>query len=92
MKNLSENILTNLSEGVKYPKVSPDFETYGSYSSVTNDDALDALDELINYFEDFIDAIDKDGMYYQAVREENIANAVQHLKQAKELIVNSCEV
>ena len=91
MKNLSENILNNLSEGVKYPRVSPEFEVYGDYGSITNDDALDALDELIEYYDDYIDAIDKDGMRYQAIRKENIANAVQSLKQARELIANSFE-
>ena len=55
--------MKNLKEEKAYPIVSPEFEDYDKiYGSITNDDAIDALDELIRYFSDFSAEVKKDGL------------------------------
>lgn len=91
MKNLSESIIMSLNEDSqrKYPMVSPSFEEYGDYGSVTNDDAYAALDELISYIEDYSEAVSLDGMHYQCVDSKKLDQAVELLRNAKNLIIDS---
>lgn len=81
---LNESIMKNLKEEKTYPRVSPEFEEYdGIFGSITNDDALDNLDELIRYFSDFSAAVKKDGFKYQGADEKYLDQVVSLLKDAR---------
>ena len=88
MKNLSESIIMNLNEEAekKYPIVSPSFEDYGDYGSITLDDAKDSLDELVRFYNDFNETAKADGFSYQGVNLEKLEELVGHLNKAKEVL------
>lgn len=81
---LNESIMKNLKEEKAYPRVSPDFEEYDKiYGSFTNDDAVDALDELIRYFSDFSAEVKRDSFAYQGADAAYLDRAVSLLKNAR---------
>ena len=82
---LNESIMKNLKEGEKaYPRISPEFEEYNkTYGSITNDDAVSALDELIRYFSDFSAEVKRDEFMYQGVSAADLDKVVSLLTEAK---------
>lgn len=92
MEKLNESILKNLKEEKAYPIVSPEFEVYDkTYGSITNDDAVDALDELIKYFSDFSAAVKADGFKYQGANASDLDEVVSLLTEAKTKLDNMWE-
>ena len=87
-----ESIMKNLKEEKAYPRVSPEFETYEkTYSSITNDDAVDTLDELIRYFSDFSAAVKEDSFKYQGANAKELDKVVSLLTEAKTTLDNMWE-
>lgn len=81
---LNESIMKNLKEEKAYPRVSPEFEEYeGIFGSITNDDAVATLDELIRYFSDFSAAVKEDGFKYQGANEAELDKVVSLLTEAR---------
>ena len=81
---LNESIMKNLKEEKAYPRISPEFEDYDKiYGAITNDDAVDALDELIRYFSDFSAEVKKDGFAYQGADAAYLDRVVSLLKNAR---------
>lgn len=81
---LNESIMKNLKEEKAYPRVSPEFEEYDNiFGSITNDDAVSSLDELIRYFSDFSEAVKADGLKYQGADEAELDKVVSLLKDAR---------
>lgn len=88
MKNLSESILTSLNEDSqrRYPIVSPSFEEYGDYGSVTLDDANDSLEELVRFYNDFNEAANADSFSYQGANIKKLGELVDCLNKAKAIL------
>lgn len=81
---LNESIMRALKEEKAYPRISPEFEDYDKiYGSITNDDAVDALDELIRYFSDFSAEVKRDGFSYQGTDAAELDRVVSLLKNAR---------
>lgn len=89
---LNESIMKNLKEEKAYPIVSPEFEEYDKiYGSITNDDAVDALDELIRYFSDFSAEVKRDGFSYQGADAAYLDRVVSLLTEAKSTLMKMWE-
>ena len=83
-KEYKEAFKKNLKEEKAYPRVSPEFEVYDkTYGSITNDDAVDTLDELIRYFSDFSATVKEDGFKYQGADAAELDKVVSLLTEAR---------
>lgn len=84
---LNESIMKNLKSELKeatYPIASPNFDEDKFYGSGTNDDAYDALVDVLKYFTDFAAAVEEDAFTYQGADVKDLRKIVSLLTEARD--------